>query len=458
MVFCRLNIGFLGGWAFVVAAVFVAPAVGQVYFEDEKWTADDRSYRSAFGFDLAYDNGLLVVGAPEDSLQLSFAGAVYVIDYATGEQLAKLLPSEIGSRDSFGSQVAIGGGVIAVYSADAVSLFETYGAVYLYDASTFEQIAKIIPEGLDNYDAFGLSLAFSSTTLAAGAPGDDDAGEDAGAVYLIDNETGAVEQKVVPNEGVAKQGFGSALAIGDGLIAIGAPGRTYGGPQGGPVSGAVYIFDLGTGEQVRKLVSDSVSFYDDFGYSVAISNGVLAVGSFLDDEMGLNAGSATLFDLSTGKQIGKFFDSEPLAANRFGFDVAINDRFLAVTAVGSGQSTSVSVTHLFDIESGNRIAVLEASDGEPDEFFGRSVLLIDDVIAVGAAHEGVDFDTSGAIYLYDLGCDADFTNDGVLDFLDAFAFLQAFEAGNPIADFNNDGVFDFFDISAFLQAFVGGCP
>jgi hypothetical protein len=29
---------------------------------------------------------------------------------------------------------------------------------------------------------------------------------------------------------------------------------------------------------------------------------------------------------------------------------------------------------------------------------------------------------------------------------------------NPVADFNGDGMFNFFDVSAFLQAYNAGCP
>ena len=55
-------------------------------------------------------------------------------------------------------------------------------------------------------------------------------------------------------------------------------------------------------------------------------------------------------------------------------------------------------------------------------------------------------------------CEADLTNDGVLDFFDVQAFLQAFANQDPVADFTNDGIFDFFDVQAFLQAFAAGCP
>ena len=55
-------------------------------------------------------------------------------------------------------------------------------------------------------------------------------------------------------------------------------------------------------------------------------------------------------------------------------------------------------------------------------------------------------------------CPADFTGDGSLDIFDVFAFLDAFNASNPIADFTGDGSLDIFDVFAFLDQFNAGCP
>ncbi len=55
-------------------------------------------------------------------------------------------------------------------------------------------------------------------------------------------------------------------------------------------------------------------------------------------------------------------------------------------------------------------------------------------------------------------CPADINDDGLLDFFDVAAFLNAFGNQEPVADFNNDGLYDFFDVLAFLAAFGAGCP
>lgn len=57
-------------------------------------------------------------------------------------------------------------------------------------------------------------------------------------------------------------------------------------------------------------------------------------------------------------------------------------------------------------------------------------------------------------------CAADLTEPfGVLNFFDALAYIQAFNAGDPDADLAEPtGVINFFDMLAYLDAFNAGCP
>lgn len=48
--------------------------------------------------------------------------------------------------------------------------------------------------------------------------------------------------------------------------------------------------------------------------------------------------------------------------------------------------------------------------------------------------------------------------DAQLNFFDVAAFIQLYNAQDPIADFNNDGLFNFFDVAAFIGVFNQGCP
>lgn len=84
----------------------------------------------------------------------------------------------------------------------------------------------------------------------------------------------------------------------------------------------------------------------------------------------------------------------------------------------------------------------------------------------GVIYAGGQFESAGgnnaarnaAVFDCNMGCPADLSGDGQLDFFDVSAFLNAFNSNQPAGDFTGDGVWDFFDVSAFLNAFNLGCP
>src|SRR4029077_8806910 len=112
-------------------------------------------------------------------------------------------------------------------------------------------------------DQFGAAVASIGTTIAVGAPGDDGAGADAGAVYVFDVATGALLRTVpgVPRAPGAR--FGAALATVGGDLLVGAPG------DGSVLSGAASLFDGGPGDFLRQLPSPASAAGDLFGFSVA---------------------------------------------------------------------------------------------------------------------------------------------------------------------------------------------
>ncbi len=55
-------------------------------------------------------------------------------------------------------------------------------------------------------------------------------------------------------------------------------------------------------------------------------------------------------------------------------------------------------------------------------------------------------------------CPNDYTNDGIINSSDIFAFINLFKQQDPIADRTFDGHWDFYDISSFLTDIAQGCP
>ena len=80
--------------------------------------------------------------------------------------------------------------------------------------------------------------------------------------------------------------------IADGVVAVGA----HRDDDNGSDSGSAYLFDATTGAQIAKLLPDDGEPNDQFGMSIAIADGVVAVGAVLRDGNADDSGSVYLFD------------------------------------------------------------------------------------------------------------------------------------------------------------------
>lgn len=55
-------------------------------------------------------------------------------------------------------------------------------------------------------------------------------------------------------------------------------------------------------------------------------------------------------------------------------------------------------------------------------------------------------------------CEADMTEDDLLNFFDVASFINLYSSSHPIADLTGDNQFNIFDVSAFIEAYLAGCP
>ena len=443
-------------WLLASIATFSYPisiAKAQVINQDLKISSNDANVDDHFGHDVSIDGGLIVASSIFDDDLGSASGSAYIIDSTSGTILHKLLPNDGQAEDLFGQSVDIDDSWVVIGAGE----HDNRGAVYVYDSATGSQIYKL--EGTDIFDAFGYSVAIDAGIITVGSFGDDDNGSVSGSAYLFDAATGTQLHKLVPLDGEAQERFGSSVAISGNTVVVGAPFDN----QNGHWSGAAYIFNATTGVQIAKLVANDGADDDFFGTAVAIGDGVVCVGAYKDGDQGYSSGSVYLYDAQTGTQLMKILASDGSALTNFGGDVAIDNDILAVGAWGAniGSTLSPGAVYLYDLNTGNEIAKLIASDGAQSDFLGTSVAIQNETVVTGAILADSPLSNQGSIYLFSVPnetCPADLTNDGNLNFFDVSAFLSAFAANDPDADFTNDGLYNFFDVSAFLNAFAAGCP
>lgn len=292
------------------AHVFDATTGNQLF----KLVASDARWHDNFGNSVAISDNIAIVG----SYQNSGTGSAYVFDVKTGDQLFKLTGSDAGRDDLFGNSVAISGKTAIVGSVlHDPTRREDAGAAYLFDVTSGEQLFKLTPSDIAQDDLFGYSVSISGNTAIVGAP---QHFLDTGYAYLYDVTSGSQLFKLTASDGAKYDNFGTAVAISGKFAIVGSPGND----RGGDAAGAAYLFDITTGAQLRRLTSLDIDTDDQFGNSVSISGNLAIVGASRDDDLGGSSGSAYVFDVTTGEQLAKLIASDGSASDEFGRSVAIS--------------------------------------------------------------------------------------------------------------------------------------
>ncbi|MDF1810129.1 MAG: FG-GAP repeat protein, partial [Phycisphaerales bacterium] len=219
-------------------------------------------------------------------------------------------------------------------------------------------------------------------------------------------------------------------------------------------SGAVYVYDLASGNLLHKLIPDDPQSGSQFGNSVAIEGNLIAIGAPFTGDRGINTGSVYIFDAITGNQITKIIADDTERLDWFGISVALDSDILVIGAVntqvpGGGEGS----VYIYDINTFTMIdkVNIPVVSGVNDRF-GYEVAASEGDILTSNYNQVENGLGTGVAYFIDAICSADLNGDGSLDFFDISAMI------NTQPDYNGDGVFNFFDISAFLSDLNMGCP
>ncbi|MCA9275803.1 MAG: FG-GAP repeat protein [Phycisphaerales bacterium] len=240
-----------------------------------------------FGHSVAISGSTVLVGAQGDGGDSLPPGSAYLFDAATGQQIAKLLPTDGSAGTQFGYSLGISGNTAIVGTLGDLS------SAYLFDATTGQQIAELVPTDGVNGSRFGYSVAISGSTAIVGAYEDDDNGEYSGSAYLFDTTTGQQIAKLLPNDGGEVDAFGYSVSIHGTTAIVGAPGNNDYGED----SGAVYVFETTTGQQIAKLLPSDGAAKAYFGIHIALSGSTAVVGADYDPNDGMVTGSAYTFTI-----------------------------------------------------------------------------------------------------------------------------------------------------------------
>ena len=399
----------------------------QEAYYTSKLTASDGAAEDGFGRSVAISDDLAISGARRDDDNGADSGSAYIYCFLDSQwiDMAKLTASDGAEGDQFGYCVAIDGNVAAVGAPDDDDNGEDSGSVYVYryDGSDWIEEAKLLASDGAADDDFGTAIALTDDVLIVGAHLDDDNGEDAGSVYVYRYNGSAwiEEAKLIASDGAADDDFGGAVAIsgepGNKIALIGA----YRDDDNGNDSGSAYLYryDGSIWVEEAKLVASEGQPSDLFGAAVAIDHDVALIGASWDDEGPSNCGSAYIFryDGSNWTEDVKLLASDGAAMDFFGWAVAIDgDNALIGASYDDDHGSKSGSAYLYRFDGVDWFEVkLTAADGAAQDSFGQAVAIDNDRIVVGASGDNA---SAGSMYIYEGIIGSDCNYNSVFDFCD----------------------------------------
>ena len=374
-------------------------------------------YWPLFGSAVATDGEWTVVGARGDDLGGDDAGAVHVFESVAGNYHQSVPNPAPSHHDEFGDAVAVSGNVMVVGAPgndpDPGMLDVGLAHVYSFDGASWQPQATLYNPTPEHSDYFGWSVAVSGNVAIVGAVGENAApGSGAfeeGAAYLFDATTGSLIQRLdnptPPQSPMGEDWFGWSVAAWEDFVVVGAPNDGAAGYH----AGSVYVYDLTTGDVLASLSNPAPTYVDRFGSAVAIWGDTLVVGARYADVGATDAGAAYVYhkDGADWNLTATLTNPAPVADALFGYSVAVYDDTVIVgTPRDHASGEDAGAAYVFDARSGNQIGTLANPLPEDYEQFGHAVAIFGHTALVSAPWDHVGAGYTGAVYAFDVDASA----------------------------------------------------
>lgn len=292
-------------------------------FVTELVPSDPRA-NALFGFSVAIDNGLAIVASGQRNV-------AYVFDAMTGQQLQRLEP--VSDTRDFIRSVAIDDGIavlgLPTTERDGDRDTADYGAAFVYDARTGNELHRIDGPVGGFKRQFGLSVAIEENSVVVSSPSHFSRQD----VYVYDAITGDREWSY----GYATSGIElrvkDVAADGDRVVVGLGSNSIFDMPE-------ALVFDRESGNLLQRIDTRVVNENDRYKSQVDISGNRVVVGSWGTkiNPYGYYVGDVHLFDATTGEYEGSVGNPFPDGADNFGFGVAIDGEHLIVGASSERES------------------------------------------------------------------------------------------------------------------------
>ncbi|MEZ6020689.1 MAG: FG-GAP repeat protein [Planctomycetota bacterium] len=356
----------------------------------EQWTAADGAPLHWFGYSVSTADGWRLSGAPMENRFQAQTGAAYLLDTTVpGGLETKLVPLERVPGERFGWAVDMDADVMVIGAPGSGAM---YGRAYIFERQRDVWVQTAVLAGLPGNpgDAFGSAVVVAKDRIVVGAPKDNTAANQCGAVYVYAKSGGVwtLESLLLPPRPNAGDQFGFAIDSDNDTIVVGAFSaniQVYN-------EGAAYIY-----RRRGKVMDLEAELWANvprpnsmYARSVAILDDHVAVGATQDHVSDLRSGSVSLYARSANTWS---FEDEVMApdeeiGNAFGYSVALRPEGLVVGApLSIVDGVRTGGAHVFHPAGGDWLctetlkAPVLPNEGD---YIGVSVNLAEDGAMVGS--------------------------------------------------------------------------
>ena len=363
-------------------SAYIFLRVGTIWTLKTKLTALDGAANDYFGCSVAISGDTVLVGARDADIGANAGqGSAYVFVRSGTDwiQQAKLTASDGAAGDVFGWSLALEGNLALVGAPwDDVDKNENQGSAYVFirGATTWAQQAQITaPDGATG-DEFGSAVALSGDTALVGAAHDDvEANADQGSAYVFtrSEKEWQLQQQLIDSSGHANFYSGAAVALSGDTVMVGAPGISR-----------VEVFERSGETWISTKKITKGSFEPQWGSSIALSGDFALVAgtnySIVEILMHTDLGwiDPDLFYL---------YPSDGYLLT--GFSVAFSDDTAMVGALFAdiGANTDQGAAYFFQPYRTNDLAVSAVKEGSTTVYPGDTVYITASVTNYGPGDE-----------------------------------------------------------------------
>lgn len=200
------------------------------------------------------------------------------------------------------------------------------------------------------------------------------------------------------------QWFGTAVATSGPWLFVSQSSN----PDGIQLAGAVNVYKRTAGSwKLRQVLTASdADEGDNFGTDLAVDGILLVVGARdNDDGCGgqgwCDSGSAYVFELGSAGwvEVAKLTASDAGGGHEFGSDVALHQ---STIVVGAYRHTTTGAAYVFERQASAWVetAKLLSSDLMQNDYFGKTVAVWGNTVAVGSYLHDLPLNQAGAVYIF----------------------------------------------------------